>query len=346
MKPSDYELADFVRDPSFCNWVHKARKEDVLYWDIWLVNHPEKTAVVEEAALLVRGIRFTKKSVSAEKVSEEWKDLRLRLQRDQQAKQKPVGGGFFRVFRQMAAVFLALALVGTAYWHYTTFYGFHTHRTDYGQTASVVLPDSSVAVLNGNTTLRYPKAWSASRDREVWLEGEAFLSVTHTQSGNRFLVHIPNQVSVEVLGTEFSVSSRKSGNRVVLASGKVRLHLPQNQNDEMPDSLPYVLMRPGEMVEFKDEPADYTIKEVNPSTYFSWKDNRFMFDDTSVREIALMLEENYGYRVHIVSPSLADRKLTGEIEVEDPEVLLLALSKSFNIQITKTKNTVWLRDHE
>jgi transmembrane sensor len=345
MKLSDYELSDFVRDPSFRNWVHKARKEDALFWDIWLVNHPEKVPLAEEAAMLVRGIRFNKKGTSAEEVSEEWKNLRLRVQRDQQAKQLPTATRFFRTFRQMAAVFLGLVIAGTALWYYTTYSGYHIHHTNYGQTVSVTLPDSSVVVLNGNTTLRYPKAWHARQDREVWLEGEAFLSVTHTQTDQRFMVHIPHQVSVEVLGTEFSVSSRKSGNRVVLSSGRVRLNLPDDE-DETTEPPPYVLMRPGEMVQFKDRPADYIIREVNPAIYSSWKDNRFLFDDTSIREIALMLEENYGYKVQIANPALADRKLTGEIETDHPDILLTALSKSFNIQITKENNTVWLRDYK
>ncbi len=167
--------------------------------------------------------------------------------------------------------------------------------------------------------------------------------MTHTRTDQRFRVHLPNQVSVEVLGTEFNVSSRKSGNRVVLSSGSVRLNLPGDGEGEARQPA-YVLMQPGEMVLFKDSSADYTIKDVNPEIYTSWKDNRFLFDDTSIREIALMLEENYGYQVRIASPSLAHRKLTGEIEVDDPDILLTALSKSFNIQITRENNTVWFRD--
>lgn len=343
MKPSDYELADFVRDPSFCNWVKKTSKEDILYWDIWLVNHPEKAAMAEEAAQLVRGIRFNRQPLPAGEVSEEWKNLRHRLLRQKLARQQPACLRLFRAYRQMAAVLLGLMAAGSLLWHLTSSTGFHTHHTDYGQTATVVLPDSSVVILNGNSTLRYSRRWQALSDREVWLEGEAFLTVTHTRTDQRFRVHLPNQVSVEVLGTEFNVSSRKSGNRVVLSSGSVRLNLPGDGEGEARQPA-YVLMQPGEMVLFKDSSADYTIKDVNPEIYTSWKDNRFLFDDTSIREIALMLEENYGYQVRIASPSLAHRKLTGEIEVDDPDILLTALSKSFNIQITRENNTVWFRD--
>lgn len=343
MKPSEYQLSDFVRDPSFCNWVHKASQEDRLYWDIWLVNHPEKAPLAEEAAMLVRGIRFHKQLLSSEEVNEEWKSLRLRLQQDRQVKPRSAITGFFRNYRLVAAVSVGLLMAGAALWYLTNIAGYQSHHTAYGQTATVVLPDSSMVALNGNTTLRHASAWNLLQDREVWLEGEAFFSVVHTRSEQRFMVHIPDEVTVEVLGTEFNVSSRKSGNRVVLSSGQVRLNLPEEAGwGPEANQQAYVLMQPGEMVQFRDRPSDYTKKAVNPEIYSSWKDDRFIFDDTSIREIALMLEENYGYRVHIADPALANRKLTGEIETEDPNTLLAALATSFHIQITKDRNTVRL----
>lgn len=343
MKPSEYQLSDFVRDPSFCNWVHKASQEDLLYWDIWLVNHPEKAPLVEEAAMLVRGIQFHRQPLPSEEVNEEWKSLRLKLQQDSQVKPRSAVTGFFRNYRLVAAVFAGLLMAGAAFWYLTNIAGYQTHHTAYGQTATVVLPDSSVVILNGNTTLRYDRNWNLLQDREVWLEGEAFFSVVHTRSEQRFMVHIPDEVIVEVLGTEFNVSSRESGNRVVLSSGQVRLNLPDEAGrSPAAGQQAYVLMQPGEMVQFRDHPSDYTKKTVNPEIYSSWKDDRFIFDDTTIREIALMLEENYGYRVQIADPALANRKLTGEIETEDPNTLLAALATSFGIQIIKNNNTVKL----
>jgi transmembrane sensor len=343
MRHSDYVLADFVKDPSFQKWVFKTSHEDVLYWDIWLKNHPEKADLLEEAAQLVRGIVFNKNVVPTEEINQEWRILRLRLQQDQQDLAKPKSHSLFQHYRQLAAILLLLLTTGLSLWYLNQLFSLTSHRTAFGETATLVLPDGSMVKLHGNTTIRYPKKWETGQNREVWIQGEAFFSVVHTPTHDRFLVHLPGEVEVEVLGTEFNVTARNSANRVVLNSGSIRLKLPApKEKDQQQDSVKYVLMKPGEMVQYEDKPDLYVIKRVNPERYTSWKDYRFVFDDTPLPEIAQLLEENYGFKVVIADPSLLSRKLTGEIETNNPDILLYALSKSFKIRIQKEKNTLFL----
>jgi transmembrane sensor len=246
-------------------------------------------------------------------------------------------------WHRWAAVFVGLLLLTGASYYFWQADRFITHNTGFGQTASITLPDQSVVKLNGNSSLRYPAAWHGSGAREVWLEGEAFFSVVHTTSDQRFLVHTPDQVSVEVLGTEFNVSTRESRKAVVLVSGKVRLNLPQEPAQEGQASQRAVVeMEPGEMVQFgKSQPlVQYTKKTVNTELYASWTDNLLLLDETPIRQIVLMLQDTYGLTVHVPDASILDQKVSGSTPTDNVDLLLAGMSRSFNLNITRHQNAV------
>jgi transmembrane sensor len=250
-------------------------------------------------------------------------------------------GGLAPNWRSWAAVFAGLLLLTGAATYFLVADRFITQATSYGQTATVTLPDRSVVTLNGNSSLRYASDWGTDNRREVWLQGEAFFSVVHTATDQQFFVRTPDQASVEVLGTEFNVSTRKSGNRVVLSSGQVRLNLPgYTAKHGATARQAHVLIKPGEMVEFSDRPTGYTKKVVNPELYSSWTHNVLLLDNTPIREIARILQDTYGLTVQVADPSLLAQKVSGSTPVGDVDLLLAGLSKSFNLVIIRSERLV------
>ncbi|MBD0255443.1 MAG: FecR domain-containing protein [Cytophagales bacterium] len=212
-----------------------------------------------------------------------------------------------------------------------------THQTAYGQMLTVTLPDQSVVRLNGNSVLRYPADWADTGPREVWLDGEAFFSVVHTRTHRPFVVHATQRARVEVLGTEFTVADRQEGTRVVLNSGSVRL---TRAGDGPPEQI---LMKPGELVEWKNEAARVTHKRVNPRVYSSWTEKKLLFDDTPLREVVTMLRNTYGLEVEVSDSTLLDRQLSGAAPIQNVDVFLSGLARTFDLQITKTQNRVEIR---
>ena len=212
-----------------------------------------------------------------------------------------------------------------------------THQTAYGQMLTVTLPDQSVIRLNGNSVLRYNADWAETGPREVWLDGEAFFSVVHTRTHRPFVVHATRQARVEVLGTEFSVADRQEGTRVVLNSGSVRLTLAGAGPPEQ------ILMKPGELVAWKNEAARVTHKRVNPRVYSSWTEKKLLFDDTPLREVVTMLRNTYGLEVEVADPTLLERQLSGAAPIQNVDVFLAGLARTFDLQITKTQNRVEIR---
>lgn len=204
-----------------------------------------------------------------------------------------------------------------------------TYRTAYGETQRVLLPDSSVVTLNGNSSVRFASEWKA---REVHLEGEAFFEVRKQPVGPRqkFLVHT-QQLDVEVLGTTFNVAQRRDHTQVVLRSGKVRLNTPAGEE---------LLMEPGELAELSETQNNLRKRSVDITPHLAWRDQELIFRQTRLAEIARELEDTYGLDVTFADQSLAEKKLTGTFAADRLEVLLKAMEEVHQLSVTRQGNEI------
>ncbi|WP_316839842.1 FecR family protein [Pedobacter gandavensis] len=210
------------------------------------------------------------------------------------------------------------------------------YLTKYGQTLRVLLPDSSVVMLNGNSRLSYRKEWAKDGDREVKVDGEAYFSVKHTRSHQRFFVRMPDQLSVEVLGTEFNISTRNHDTRVVLNSGKIDFHM-----EGLPDQQTRIVqMKPGDLVEYQSNKKSYTKRIVDPAIYSSWKTDRLVFDKTPLKEVLNTLRNTYGLEIEVENPTMLDMNLSGSAPTTNVDILIQALSATFNINFIKKGDTL------
>jgi ferric-dicitrate binding protein FerR (iron transport regulator) len=96
--------------------------------------------------------------------------------------------------------------------------------TQFGEQATVSLPDESKVIINAVSELAYnEKNWS--EDRKVKLIGEAFFDVV---KGSRFEVVTPAG-EITVLGTEFNVKQRGDFFEVTCYEGSVKVVSGQNE---------------------------------------------------------------------------------------------------------------------
>lgn len=242
----------------------------------------------------------------------------------------PESNGKRHMLYKIAASLAAILLVGfVLYQYYPT--ATIEYTTAYGQTKKVVLPDSSVVTLNANTKIRVPENWDQnSVDREVWLEGEAFFEVKKWQ-GKTFTVYA-GDVVVEVLGTSFNVEDRRCKTQVVLNTGKVKLKLVNEK--QVYD------MKPGDLVRYTERKEVMEQRSVDPEIYSAWKDHKLIFQDTKLKDIALLIEDNYGYKVHIKDKTLLNRRFTGSVPSDNIDMLLDKISLLFSIKVQKENNVI------
>lgn len=212
-----------------------------------------------------------------------------------------------------------------------------TYATAYGQTRLVKLSDGSQVTLNANSILRVPRFGFGSKTRQVWLEGEALFSVTHTTTNQRFVVKTDNGADVVVLGTEFTLYARPRGTKVVLQRGKVEFHYQQAGQE-----MYQVTMKPGDLVDLKKNGVARLTPTAQPTNYAAWRDHRYVFNETSLREVTYLFQENFGITLEISDPETAALTLSGAYPAQSADELLQIIAEALNIQITRQGDKVLL----
>lgn len=186
----------------------------------------------------------------------------------------------------------------------------------------LILSDGSRVWLNSDTRLRYPVSFIGEK-REVYLEGEAYFEVSH--SDKPFEVHGGGQC-VRVLGTSFNVMAYGDESKVqtTLVSGSVRVVLDQSDKT--------VLLTPGHQAEMDKNSGKITMREVNVENYIGWKDKLFMFDEEDMVTIMNKLARWYDVDIIIETPELKEKVFYGVIrKYENISTILDMLKKTQNI---------------
>lgn len=222
---------------------------------------------------------------------------------------------------KVAASFLLLATAGALFYYYTTD---KVIRTAYGEHQTIVLPDQSTVILNGNSKIRYARSWSEDADRAVWLEGEAFFSVKHTKNDNRFTVHSSDHLTIEVLGTQFNVVNRRGETNVVLQEGSVRLE---------DDNTSY-LMKPNEMVSYSAANPTFVSHTVKAVQKVSWKDEMLVYENETVESIISRLTESHGLKVTYMSEDVKNEIFNGSIPTDSVTVFFEKIEKLYGVNVT------------
>ncbi len=236
---------------------------------------------------------------------------------------------------KIAASILLLVALSTLGYIFKEKWAYQTYRTDFGEKKQLELPDGTKVYLNANSILTVPRFGFGKQDREVQLQGEAQFSVAHTPNNQRFVVHTTNRFDVIVLGTEFTVFSRKRGAKVYLINGKVSVQYPsQNQAKRA------IVMHPGELLTVAEQGKVALKPKQHTNTSVAWKANRYDFEETSLAEIAQIINENFGVNVSFQSPEVTKWTVSGSFSAQNANELLELISKTANLTYTYQGNKV------
>ncbi len=299
----------------------------------WLLNDLSQASDGEDYALVLR--QLWKEAEKAACLSHD--DSQRLLATFQKRRQKSTPQRTSRTPRiwYRAAAVAGIVLGSIVLWLFIRQNQAVTYATSYGEVRTFTLPDNSTVTLNANSSLRYAPDWNSDAPREVWLDGEAYFSVTHTQNDQPFLVHVTDALRVEVLGTAFNVKDRRHRAEVVLTTGKVKLSVQKNQVGSQT-----LAMQPGELVAFSE--ADQTLrkKQVDPKQYAAWRDHKMIFDQMSLQELARQLEDVYGVSIAIEGDGLANTMLTGAFPTHNLEVILTSLPTIIDMEVLRNEDQI------
>jgi len=326
-----YQTEDFLQDESFVEWVLNPEAKNHHSWTSWIKANPAKRETIQQAINIIRSFNFKQAPVPAGFYAELKNKIDTTISVREEEQNIYSNRSLYKKIWRIAAIVSGL-LIGGAVIYFLASPSRTTITTPYAVTRTVVLPDSSVAVLNANSTIRFYPDWQ-KHARKVWVNGEAFFRVRSASNGevSPFKVFTPEAV-IEVLGTEFNVKSIDNSTGVMLRNGKVNFHIPDKRSG--------TVMRPSDYCSYSSSKGQMIRRTVNPSLYTSWMEHKYRFQETPAREICQTLKEYFGYDFIIKRPALAEQRISGTLELQDERLLMSVLSDLLGATVTKNGEKV------
>ncbi len=346
------QLSKLLMDDSFVRFLKgNATEEEEIRWSSWMQQDENHVKLVAKGrALLEEGtqtlpkpdagleLERLKKRIGTNRPITSFRDVRKRSPK--------------MVWATVAAAASILLLIGFLARHTllqndgtedsrAASINYRMVETEAGQKSTVQYSDGSKVVINANSKMRLPERTTGVDTMQVWLEGEAFFSITHKpdSKSRTFIVHTPDG-DVSVLGTQFAVNTTEQQSRVVLAEGSVRV----NVRDSVKNNQLNYTMKPGEMALFSPSVDNIQVEEVNAEVYTSWASDTLVMDNTPLADLIERIEFTYGVQVEVENRAFLDQKLTGKFENVNLEFLLEGLAETLDAEITRRNNTVFIQD--
>lgn len=178
---------------------------------------------------------------------------------------------------------------------------YNTMSTPRGGQYKLQLPDGSTVMLNAESSITYPIAFTG-KERMVTISGEAYFEVAKNKN-MPFRVHFGDQ-TVEVLGTHFNISAYKDqpAFKTTLLEGSVKISKGQENQ----------LLVPGQQAVYEPGSHKFNVKTVDTDDILAWKNGLFLFDNTEIDNVMLQLARWYNIEVFYKGPK-PTLNFTGEI---------------------------------
>jgi len=327
-----FSAEQYAADEFFQSWILNANSATVSFWESYLNLNPAEAEQLKAARMLVLKLKRSDiegSSLSADEKAEIRSQIFENLGLDEEYQEE------FRINRRRP-VLLAAATVLTVIAVSAFLFlksspiskesepSMLVQTTGADETRKILLPDSSLVILNAGSSLKYNENFNAADKREVFLEGNAFFIVRKLEDKKKFIVH-SKSLAVTVLGTEFNVNTRNASTEVGLISGKVKVDaIPTNRSE---------YMLPGEQVTFDSAKNQLKKSLIDVNLYSAWLNNTWTFKQTSMDQVISLLEKYYGIKGEFKSPLIRNKRITASIPVQDLDMLALILSKTVHTPI-------------
>lgn len=323
---STYTASDFILDNAFVAWTKKPTPEQNRFWQQWLIDHPDRASVVEEARFWIQSVGVDEKLPTEREVQDA-----IRMVESKIATTEPKVVLFRLVHWAWGAAAAVLILVGIGWYRWSnqpsavetgeirSFSGeigemvAQENQTDRPQ--SLTLPDGSRVVLSPNSKLIYLKTF-ANELRAVNLTGEAFFDVVR-RPRQPFVVRT-GKVNVRVLGTSFIVRAYRDASEisVLVKSGRVAVSKAQATGGN--DTTDGVLITPNQQVSYSLQDNVFR-KSLVAAPILVNKQKReadFVYDEIPVDNVFKELSAAYGVDIVYDPGKLTHCTLTARLSDE------------------------------
>ena len=186
---------------------------------------------------------------------------------------------------------------------------YYTSMAPKGSVAEMYLPDGSHIFLNSGSEIKY-SIDGLKGMREIFLSGEAWFQVARMKE-KPFMVHT-SFYDVEVTGTTFNVKAYTNDKDVITTLEEGSVQVKSSENMILPEEK---ILKPGEQLIYNKEFKNIQVNEVNTKWYTSWKDNKLIFVNMSLKDLKILLERKYGVEIEIGEKSILNYHYDGTIKM-------------------------------
>lgn len=324
-------IDEILINQQFIDWANGLCTKEALEWEDWLKNNSEKRYIVQEALTIFNALKINEKKPSITDIEFE-KNKLLHTIAAYEMKPKTISISNYK-WVWVAAASVMIIIASAIVW--VNLYKPEVANTSFGENMEKKLPDGSSVILNSNSTIKYSPKWNNDKQREVWVKGEAFFSVSQTANKSTFIVHA-NKFDVVVTGTKFNITSSANGDAVFLEEGSI---IVETKNGKK------LFMQPGDYLKISDDEMQgkpiHKI-QVPKENILAWLSKKIVFENTTLQEVASKITAIYGATVVFENQFIMSKKITGIMPNNDLETLLKALELTSDVSIKQVNDTIYI----
>jgi ferric-dicitrate binding protein FerR (iron transport regulator) len=181
-----------------------------------------------------------------------------------------------------------------------------------GQKTRIILPDSSIVLLNGNSQIRYNSNFNED-NRKVELKGEGYFEVRKDLS-RQFIVST-SALDVKVFGTSFNVKAYEDDQNIEvgLKNGKVGIDRDEKE---------IVKLSPGQVAIFDKKEQKFEVGKMDINLVSAWTKDEMVFKEESLEEIIKYMERWYSVSIQLAPELQNGELLTFKVKTESLNELL------------------------
>lgn len=200
----------------------------------------------------------------------------------------------------------------------------------------IVLADGSTIFLNQGTTISLRQGKFNAHTREIWLdEGEAFFDVKK-EASRPFIVHTPNGISTQVLGTSFNIRAYAQLEEQVISVNTGRVQVYDEKENK-------IILDPDYKVSVKNGNNEFVAGKTDARNISAWRSGTIMLEQATIREVAFRLKQAFNITLiydHAVNDN--ERIVTSFTLNTPQEEVLTTICKLYNVHYKRNNNRVEL----
>lgn len=176
-----------------------------------------------------------------------------------------------------------------------------------GKRSSILFSDGSKLWLNSGSRAIYPVKFDPQK-REIFIEGEAYLEVSH-DAHRTFIVKTAN-IDVQVLGTSFNVCAYPDDKttNVVLVKGIIKASVKNHKGQ---------MMLPNQMISYDQKNNKLDLQRVNIFEHIGWKDGWLLCNSEKLDKVCDKLSRYYNRKIRFNDEKAKSLQLSGKLDLKE-----------------------------